>query len=200
MIGDCTGLIMAGGDSRRMGRDKTALDFGGRTLLQRAASLMQGIFPRVLVSVRRPRADLALAQVTDELPDAGPLAGLCAGLAGAGTPWVFALAVDMPLLGSGLIRELAGRRDGFEAVVPVVRDVPQPLAAYYAVSALPVLRAALAGPGRRGPRAVLERLNACLVRADGMQDGFIDLDTPGDVAVALKKHGDREDTERTEGG
>ena len=193
MIGDCTGLILAGGDSRRMGRDKAALDFGGRTLLQRAITLMQGVFPRVLVSVRRPRADLALPQIMDELPDAG----LCAGLAEAGTPWVFALAVDMPLLGSGLIRELAGRRHGFEAVIPVVRDVPQPLTAYYAVSALPALRAVLAGPGRRGPRAALERLNVCRVCADDMQHGFIDLDTPEDVKAALEqeRHGEHGDTE-----
>jgi molybdopterin-guanine dinucleotide biosynthesis protein A len=93
----------------------------------------------------------------------------------------------MPFLDAMLIRELAGRRGGFEAVVPVVREVPQPLAAYYATSALPALRAVLTGPGRRGPRSALERLKVCLVRADEAPDGFIDLDTPGDVKTALEK-------------
>jgi molybdopterin-guanine dinucleotide biosynthesis protein A len=189
MIGDCTGLILAGGDSRRMGRDKAALEFGGRTLLQGATALLQGIFPRVLVSVRHPRGDAAVPQVADGQPDGGPLAGLCAGLAEAGTPWVFALAVDMPFLDAGLIRALARRRGGFEAVVPVVREAPQPLAAYYAASALPALRAMLAGG--RGPRAALERLRVCLVRADDEPDGFIDFDTPGDVQAALEKRAGR---------
>jgi molybdopterin-guanine dinucleotide biosynthesis protein A len=189
MIADCTGLILAGGESRRMGRDKTTLEFDGQTLLQRSARLLQGLFPQVLVSVRRPRGDVALPQVIDEIPDAGPLAGLCAGLARTNTPWVFALAADMPFLGPDPIRELAARRVECEAVVPVVKNVPQPLAAYYAVAALPALRAALMGIGKHSPRAVLQGLNAVYVdenelgQSDAAHD-FIDLDTPADLMAA----------------
>ena len=188
MIDDCTGLILAGGDSRRMGRDKTALEFDGQTLLQRAVDLLQGVFPQVLVSVRRPRGDVAAPQVLDELPDAGPLAGLCAGLARSATPWVFAMAADMPFLDGGTIRALATWRDArYAAVVPIVDGVPQPLAAYYAAAALPALRAALAGPGKSGLRAVLERLDVAWVnedrlrRVDSAQHAFADVDTPDDL-------------------
>lgn len=189
MIDDCTGLILAGGDSRRMGRDKTALEFDGQTLLQRAVDLLQGVFPQVLVSVRQPRGDVAAPQVLDELPDAGPLAGLCAGLARSATPWVFAMAADMPFLRPEVIRELAARRDGYDAVVPVVQGHPQPLAAYYAATALPALRAVLAGPGKRSLRAALEQLNVVFVHedqllsADPARQSFIDLDTPADLAT-----------------
>lgn len=189
MIDDCTGLILAGGDSRRMGRDKTALEFDGQTLLQRAVDLLQGVFPQVLVSVRQPRGDVAAPQVLDELPDAGPLAGLCAGLARSGTPWVFAMAADMPFLRPEVIRELAARRGGYDAVVPVVQDVPQPLAAYYAATALPALRTVLAGSGKRSLRAALEQLNVVFVHedhllsADPARQSFIDLDTPADLAT-----------------
>ena len=78
MIKDCTGLVLAGGHSRRMGRDKTVLEFNGQTLLQRTVALLQTLFPSVLVSVRGIREDVAVPQVVDELPDAGPLAGLAA--------------------------------------------------------------------------------------------------------------------------
>lgn len=189
MIDDCTGLILAGGESRRMGRDKASLEFGGQTLLQRAIDLLQSVFPQVLVSVRRPRGDVAAPQVLDEIPGAGPLAGLCTGLARSGTPWVFAMAADMPFLRSEVIRALAGRRDGFEAVVPVVQGHPQPLAAYYAATALPALRAVLGGPGKRSLRAVLEQLNVVFVHeeqllgADPARQSFIDLDTPADLAT-----------------
>ena len=191
MIADCTGLILAGGESRRMGRDKTVLEFDGQTLLQRSVRLLQGLFPRVLVSVRQARGDVALPQVVDETSCAGPLAGLCAGLAQADTPWVFALAADMPFFSAKVIRQLAMRRGEGEAVVPVVGSISQPLAAYYAVTALPVLRATLAGSGKRSPRAALQSLNVVYVDeselrgADPARD-FIDLDTPDDLAAARR--------------
>jgi molybdopterin-guanine dinucleotide biosynthesis protein A len=183
MIADCTGLILAGGDSRRMGRDKAMLEFDGKTLLDRTVDLMQSLFPQVLLSVRRIREGATLPQVVDDPSGGGPLAGLCAGLAHSRTPWVFATAVDMPFLCPGLIRELSARRGHHEAVVPVAGGVLQPLAAYYATSALPSLRAALAEPGARSLRGALERLDVLHVREERSR-AFIDLDTPEDVATA----------------
>ena len=55
MIDDCLAVIMAGGDSQRMGRDKASLVLGEQTLLQRVVEVMQTVFPRVVVSVRAPR-------------------------------------------------------------------------------------------------------------------------------------------------
>ena len=75
MIDDCTGLVLAGGESRRMGRDKTVLEFGGRSLLQSAVDRLREVFPQVWVSVRQRRAEVTVPQVLDEVPDAGPLAG-----------------------------------------------------------------------------------------------------------------------------
>lgn len=191
MIADCTGLVLAGGESRRMGVDKTALMLDGQTLLQRAIETLRAVFPEVLVSVRELRPDLAMPQVCDDPPGAGPLAGLCAGLAHARTPWVFATAADMPFLDAALIRRLAAyRTPDVQAVVAVVDGVPQPLAAFYATGALTEIRAVLGEPGRRGLRAALERLRVRRVEADALAGigsglrGFIDLDTPQDFAAA----------------
>src|SRR3989339_120890 len=63
MITDCTALILAGGDSSRMGQDKAGLLLDGTTLLQRVTATMQDIFTAVIVSVRQPRAEVALPQV-----------------------------------------------------------------------------------------------------------------------------------------
>ncbi len=80
MITDCTAIIMAGGDSRRMGRDKANVTLGEKTLLQTVTATMQQLFPQVIVSVRQQRAGIDLPQICDEQSNGGPLAGLAASL------------------------------------------------------------------------------------------------------------------------
>jgi molybdopterin-guanine dinucleotide biosynthesis protein A len=190
MIDDCTAVVMAGGESQRMGRDKASLVLDDRTLLQHVVAVVQTLFPQLLVSVRQPRPDIALPQIVDAFANAGPLAGLCAGLAQAKTPWIFAVATDMPFIQPALIEQLAGLRSGVQAVVPVVHGHPQPLAAFYSVSCLDSIRAMLEGEGKRSLRAALERLKVCyvneadLLAADPGQRSFFDLDTPQDLAMA----------------
>jgi len=190
MIADCTAIILAGGESQRMGRDKATLALGEHSLLQRVVAIVQPLFPQVLVSVRQPRPDIELPQICDTQPNAGPLAGLCAALEKSTTPWIFAVATDMPFVQAALIEHLALRRADFQAVVPVVAGHPQPLAAFYAVGALAVIQDLLAGDGKRSLRAALERLNVCYVdeselrAADPGLRSFFDLDTPEDLAQA----------------
>ena len=186
MIADCTALILAGGDSRRMGQDKTRIEFEGTSLLQRAIDRMRVVFPHVLVSVRQRRDDIDAPQVCDTVPGAGPLAGLCAGLEAAGTSWVFVMATDMPFPETKLIRRLAQSRGTHQAVVPVVGDMPQPTFAFYARQALPLLKSTLAGSGKRSLLSSLACLEvrwvdeAALVSSDPELRSFIDLDTPQD--------------------
>ena len=196
MIDDCLAVIMAGGDSRRMGSDKASLVLGEQTLLQRVAEVTQTVFPQVVVSVRTQRADVALPQVCDAYSDAGPLAGLCAGLEYAaknGQTWIFAVATDMPFVRPALIEQLATYRAGVDAVVPLIDGHPQPLAAFYSIDALPAVRALATGEGKRSLRAALERLQvayvhaADLITADPGLDSFIDLDTPEDLAKAINQ-------------
>lgn len=190
MISDCTALILAGGDSRRMGQDKAQLVLDGATLLQRVTATMQVLFPQVVVSVQQPRAEVALPQVRDVQPKGGPLAGLAAGLAEVDTPWLFAVACDMPFITPAVIKGLAVYRGEHQAVVPVVGGHPQPLAAFYAASALETMRASLAS-GDRSVRGVLRRLDvryvdeATMRAFDPQLHSFFDLDTPQDVARVM---------------
>jgi len=199
MISDCTAIIMAGGDSRRMGRDKAGLQLGDKTLIEHVASALKPVFRNVRVSVRRHRQEIELPQICDLVPDAGPLAGLCATLAHVASAetdsasWVFVVATDMPFVQSGLIERLAQARTGFEAVVPVVGKHPQPLAAFYSISALKTLQDVLAGAGKHSLRAALERLNVCYVDQSRLQESdpelrsFVDLDTPQELDRARRE-------------
>ncbi len=189
MIADCTALILAGGESRRMGRDKAMLPLDDKTLLEHVIFSMQQVFPQVIVSVRETRAGVALSQVCDEQSGSGPLAGLAAGLAKVGTPWAFLVACDMPYISAQLIKYIDKFRNDHQAVVPVVGGYPQPLAAFYSVSCLAVIRKALAGQDK-SLRGLLRQLDVCYVDEAGMNDAalrsFVDLDTPEDYAAALK--------------
>jgi molybdopterin-guanine dinucleotide biosynthesis protein A len=191
MIEDCTAIILAGGDSRRMGTDKANLLLGGQTLLQSVIATMQQVFPRIIVSVRQPRPGIDWPQICDEYAAAGPLAGLVACLDQVATPWAFAVACDMPFVVPEVI-ELLGRcrTPAYQAIVPVVQGHPQPMAAFYATRCQGVMQACLAAQ-QNGLRGVLKQLDVCYVDEAAMLDAdpqlrsFFDLDTPQDVAAVL---------------
>ncbi len=189
MIEDCTAIIMAGGDSRRMGTDKANLLLEGQTLLQGVISAMQPLFSSVIVSTRQPRPDIDQRQICDGQHNGGPLAGLVASLDAISTPWGFAVACDMPFVAPGLIRLLANCRSA-QAVVPVVNGHPQPLTAFYTTGCVTVMRKCLAAQ-QKSLRVVLQQLQVRyvpeteLLDADPGLRSFFDLDTPQDFATAL---------------
>jgi len=193
MITDCTALILAGGDSRRMGQDKAALVLNGKALLQSVTATMQEVFPKVIVSVRQVRDGLEVPQVCDTQVDSGPLAGLAAGIESVATPWIFAVACDMPFINPAVIEYLAGQRADCQAVVPVVHGYPQPLAAFYASSCLDEVHDILNGNGKHSLRALLERLlvryvsEEQMLALDPQLRSFFDLDTPQDVVIAMNE-------------
>ena len=190
MIEDCTAIILAGGDSRRMGQDKALLTFAGKPLLRSVIDRIQPLFPATILSVRQPRPEFDLPQVCDIESDGGPLTGLVSALAQITTPWAFAVGCDMPFVSPALIEYLAAYRARHQAVVPMVAGRLQPLAAFYSSGCVPIMRASLA----LGDKSLLGALKLLdvryvdekeLLRADPQLRSFFDLDTPQDVAAAL---------------
>jgi len=187
IIQDCTAIVMAGGESRRMGQDKANLILGEKSLLQIAVGTMEQIFPEVIVSVRQLRPAVNWLQVCDFPAHRGPLAGLFAGLQKAETPWVFAVACDMPFIKPQVIECLSNYRKGVEAVVPLVRGYPQPLTAFYAKGSLGAVSDILNRNGKQSFREVLDQLEVYYVTENQLQEvdpslqSFRDLDTPEDM-------------------
>ncbi|MDD4962406.1 MAG: molybdenum cofactor guanylyltransferase [Gallionella sp.] len=191
-IPDCTALILAGGESRRMGQDKAQLLLGEYTLLQHVTSSLQPLFVDVMVSVRQMWSDCALPQICDDTVHAGPLAGLLAGMTQTQTPWLFVVACDMPFISPSLVQVLSAYRDEkWDAIVPVVDGHPQPLAAFYATRLIAKVRANLNGSGKHSLRALLDQCAVCYVQASELRaadpalHSFFDLDTPQDLALAI---------------
>ena len=126
---EVTGILLAGGKSRRMGEDKRYLVVGEQTLLERGLSVLRSAFQEVLVVIAQDSPSLGVDArvVRDLVPDCGSLGGLYTGLIQATTPWIFAVACDMPFLNQAVIAQFTSRRadcgycDG-ETCRPVTSD------------------------------------------------------------------------------
>lgn len=133
-------VILAGGKSSRMGRDKAWLPLDGQPLLAHQLAIVRKLNPaEVFISGRADvnYTSLGCPVLTDEIADTGPLAGIAAGLAASSAPLVLVLAVDMPDMTSAVLRRLLGQCASEVGVVPRVNRRIEPLAAIYPKAAAP---------------------------------------------------------------
>lgn len=138
---DVTGVLLAGGRSSRMGRDKALLTIEGIPLFERVLSVLTSFFPATLIAGDRP--DLTRPGIPS-LPDrypGSPLGGLYTALEAARTEWIFVVPCDLPHPDRTLVRSLlAADRQGWDAVVPRTAGGFEPLFALYRKTCLPPIR------------------------------------------------------------
>lgn len=149
-----SGVILAGGQSRRMGRDKALIEVAGETQLAHQVHILKQAGAQELIVVQhpdRPRpapslpAGLTLAWDVPGHPDAGPLAGFVAGIAAAQCEWIALVAVDLPRLTPRWWQKLRGMiQPGVGAVGRRPDGFYEPLAALYPRIAHPIAAARLA--------------------------------------------------------
>lgn len=182
-----SGVLLAGGTSRRMGRDKAWLELGGEPLAVRVLRVLDEVCDDVVVASGDGRRLGALGrlQVCDVDEGTGPLAGLVAGLEAARHELVAVLAVDLPDAHPGVLRRLAWLWRGEPAVVPVVDGRLEVLHAVWTRSAGTRLRARLA----TGDSAVSAAARALAARGAG-PDVWADLDAAGRFAANLNSPAD----------
>jgi molybdenum cofactor guanylyltransferase len=184
------GLVLAGGRSTRMGQDKAALEYNGRSQLQRAMALLENLVVRSFVSVRADQAADPLrarfAQIAD-LPDGpeGPAAGIrAAQTAHPGVAWLV-VACDLPLLDVATLQHLIARRDPARVATAFRSShdgLPEPLCAIYEPAAAAALAAFLA-TGRNCPRKFL--INSDTLLLDQPHAEALDnVNTPEELAAA----------------
>jgi molybdenum cofactor guanylyltransferase len=152
-----TGVILAGGESRRMGRDKLPLEVGHTTLLDRVHGALALCCDEILIVGGRGHTTAVSRRIPDLRPGEGPLAGIEAGLLAARHRAVFVAAGDIPFLSGDLVEYLLGLlSDGVPAVVPDFGDGSHPLCSAYGREIRPAVSAAL----DRGVRSVREFLRS----------------------------------------
>jgi molybdopterin-guanine dinucleotide biosynthesis protein A len=181
---DVTGVILAGGRSSRMGRDKASLIVSGVPLFEGVLTVLQRVFAEVLIAGDRP--DLCRPQVpclTDLYPGSA-LGGLYTALLAARTPFIFAAACDLPYPDPRLIRAILARREGYDVVVPCTPRGLEPLFALYGKGCLAPMREQLEA-GRLRICELFARLRVRHVEAaelpPGWERALCNLNTPEDL-------------------
>ncbi len=159
-----SGIILAGGRSRRMGTDKALLRFPNpnihRSFLEQLVHVLKSCCSEVFIVVRdQEQASLyahADAQIVlDSLPGGGPLVGLASGLQAISTDSALLVAVDMPFVTSQLLAYMILHYREGVTLVPLVNGHPQVTLAIYPRSILPIIED-LIGQGRRDLRGLLD--------------------------------------------
>lgn len=182
-------LLLAGGESRRMGRPKALLPVGGVTLAEWQLARLAPGFAQVGVAAGTLElpASLRPLALADLHPGAGPLAAIEAGLAASAHDVMVVVACDLPGAGPELLRRLCAAAAGHAAAVPRLNGLPQPTCAAYRPQAAAPIRRAL-DEGRRQARAVLSELDVRWL--DGEEPGqFENLNTPADYERFLGRIG-----------
>lgn len=173
------GVVLCGGASTRMGRDKASLELAGRPLALWVADALRaaGAGPVIAQGGNPPPP---LVARPDSTPRAGPLAGLVDALESYGD--VLVCPTDVPTVPVGLLAVLVERAHTTGSPVVLARsDRPEPLIGYYARESLSMVRAGLRA-GARGPKAVFDVENVPTVPVDASD--VLNVNTPADLAAA----------------
>ena len=186
-----TAVLLAGGKSTRMGRDKAGVLIHDRPLWQRQLATLRAVHPHELFISGKPDGPYASAGVeilADNFPGLGPLAGLEAALRRASHPLVLVLAIDLPAMTADFLSLLL-RQAAASATGCVPRDDRwfQPLAAIYPRTCLPLAEACLRDADRSMQRFVRLAVEGGLAGIRDLQPGerplFKNINQPGDLSV-----------------
>lgn len=186
---DVTGVLLAGGQSRRMGQDKALLQLNGLTLFERSLQLLKQFCRQILIA--GDRSDLTrpgIAAFADLYPGSA-LGGLYTGLRAAETDWIFVVPCDMPYPSPEIAQRLLAKRDGVEAVVPRTADGYEPVFALYHKNCLEPMEALLC----KGQYRIYDFYQRIAIRfldppelPCGWRQALININTPAQL-VALKE-------------
>ena len=181
------GVILAGGKSRRMGRDKSLLMLQGETLVARTVRTLAQLSDDLILVTNTPDqfTGLSVTLTGDVIPGGGALSGIHAGLVAARSEWALVVACDMPFLNLDLLRYMAGLTPGHAAVVPRWQGELETLHTLYSRQCLPAIEPIL----RRGGGRIIEfyeRVNVRYVkpseiaRFDPQGLSFYNINSPED--------------------
>ncbi len=184
------GLVLSGGESRRMGQDKALLERDGLSQLAFVMALLEPLVERAFVSTRAAQKDeperRRYAQIVDQYDDMGPLAGILSAMdAYPDVDWLV-VACDLPNIGTETLRHLLANRSKdhpFTAYVSSYDGLPEPLCAIYRAGSAKTIHK-LANDGIHCPRKILIRSDTSLLAQ--LDPASLDnINTPDELANSV---------------
>lgn len=192
-----SGVILAGGVSRRLEKNKALERIGGRALIERVIDSLAPLTSEVVAVVARPeqaaalRLPPSLRVVSDRYPGGGSLGGIFTGLEASAEPWSLVVACDMPFLNRELLRHLMAQSSNVDAVIPCLGGQPEPLHALYSKACLaPMERMLRAGQLKIAPLFEAVRVRyvdeETIDRIDPRHLSFFNINTQADLEEATR--------------
>jgi len=187
-----TGIILAGGENRRMGTDKALLDINGRPLIEHILSVFAGLFVHTIIVTNTPDhyGKYGVEMTGDVLDIRGPLTGIYSGLLRSRDEYNFVAACDMPFLNPRLIAYMGELAAGQDAVVPMFDGFLEPLHAIYRRGILPTIETQVRRQDGR-IRGIFDHIQVRyitddeIVRFDPLKRSFKNLNTPKEYKEAV---------------
>lgn len=196
MITDVSGVLLAGGLSRRMGKDKRAVAVDGETLFNRVLHAYEEVFTEIIIVVAEPSSitdGLSHSVVTDLIPQKGPMGGLYTGLSHTTKSRVFTAACDMPFLSVPLIHRLCEFSTHADVTMVHLDIGIQPMQSIYSKKCIAALRS-LIDENQLEMRSILSQPELAykivdqkqIVDLDSHCVSFMNVNTPSDLEMANK--------------
>ena len=208
IIKDCTGVILAGGENKRMPVSKAFIKIGRETIIGKNLKIIKQMFSEVFIVTNQPELYLYLntALFGDFYDIRCPMTGIFTSLVNSSHQWVFISACDMPFIDKELIKYMASKRDNYDAVLPIPTikgqydsvprgqrgDFAEPLFAFYSKRLMISMERALF-TDQRGLKVFLgdKKINFIetknLNNIDNAGKSFVNLNTPKDIYRELGK-------------
>jgi len=191
---DLTGIILSGGKSARMGKNKAFIEIEGTPIVDRIHGLFKNLFKEIIIVTNQKElfTNVDAKIYIDIFPNRGVLGGLYTGLFFSSFEHSFCVACDMPFLKRSVIEFLISRRSNFDVVVPMTKDGLEPLHAIYSKRCLEPIRRLL----EQGRSKVIDLYAMVKVKTieeheffamDPKKESFINVNTPEDLLSIKKK-------------
>jgi len=182
-----SGVVLAGGQSSRLGMDKSFVNVNGQSLIEQIVAKLAKLSDDVIIVTNSPEKydHLKARLVGDIYPGKGALGGIYSGLRTAANAYSLVVACDMPFLDLNLLRYMILLARGHDVVIPKVRGLPEPLHAIYSKNCLKPIDRLLA----RGGLKIIDFFSEVRVRYveesevdifDPQHLSFFNVNTPND--------------------
>ena len=187
-----TGIILSGGKSVRMGRDKAFIEIDGIPIIQRIYDIFQKIFTEIIIVTNQKEfySGFKAKIVSDLIINNGALGGLYTGLFFSSNPYSFCVACDMPFLKESMIQYLIKQANEYDVIVPRTEDGLQPLHAVYSKNCLESIKNIIA----MGKYKIIDfyplvktkiieesEFISLDINLNLMRESFVNINTPGEL-------------------